>query len=302
MYIFLVFLNFFLWSTSFPLGKLALDAAPPLFVTGIRMLIAGTILFIFCCFFKRDQLRIKKEQIIPLVLFAFFAVYITNALEFWGLQRLSSSKTCLLYSLSPFFTAILSYLQFREKINFKKFLGLVLGLTPPLLSLSFKDAFMFWPEFSVFLAVITSVYGWILLRKLCKEGTSALVVNCYAMLIGGLFSYIHSLVITKEFYPVKDGIQFYKSIFLMILISNLICYNIYGLLLKRFTATFLSFAGLATPIFTALFAYIFLRETVGYSFYFSLFVLGLGMYLIYSQELRLGYFQKKDLAPSLARE
>lgn len=302
MYIFLVFLNFFLWSTSFPLGKLALEEAPPLFVTGLRMLIAGGILLIFCLIFKRDQLRIKKNQIIPLVLFAFFAVYVTNALEFWGLQRLSSSRTCLLYSLSPFLAAILSYMQFKEKISFRKFLGLILGLAPPLLSWSFTDSFLFWPEFAVFLAVLTSVYGWVLLRKLCKEGMSAFVANCYAMLLGGAFAYVHSFFESKTFYPVKDGVQFYKSVFLMILISNLICYNVYGFLLKRFTATFLSFAGLATPVFTALFAYFFLRETVGYSFYLSLGILGLGMYLIYSQELRLGYFQKKDLAPSLARE
>lgn len=302
MYIIFVFLNFFLWSTSFPLGKLALETASPLFVTGVRMLIAGGILFLFCLFFKRDQMRIKKEQIVPLLLFAFFAVYLTNALEFWGLQRLSSSRTCLLYSLSPFLAAILSYMQFKEKINLRKFFGLILGLAPPLLGWSFKDSFLFWPELAVFLAVITAVYGWILLRKLCKDGVSALVVNCYAMLIGGALAYIHSLIVSKDFYPVTDNGQFYKSVFLMIVISNLICYNMYGFLLKRFTATFLSFAGLTTPIFTAIFAYFFLGERVTYSFYLSIMVLGLGLYLIYSQELRLGYFQKKDLAPSLARE
>lgn len=306
MNLFTVFFNFFLWSSVFSFGKSALEHSPPLFLTAVRMLLAGLLMLGFLVLFKRKALRIKKNQIFYLILLALTSVYLTNAFEFWGLQYLTAAKACFIYSLTPFVAALLSYLQFKEKITPRKILGLVvgfLGFIPVFLyqgggEESLGGFFIFsWAEVALILATITSVYGWIVLRKLGKDdGMNPIMSNGCAMILGGVFALVHSALVEKwDPTPVSDAAGFMKGILLIILISNLVCYNLYGWLLKRFSATFLSFAGLVTPLFAAFFGWAIHKETVPWTFFLSVGILSFGLWLVYSEELRLGYIIKKSV-------
>ncbi len=308
MPLFTVFFCFFIWSTCFTLGKTTLECSPPIFLTGARMFMAGILLLVFMACFQRKEMRIKRHQLFPLILFAISAVYLTNVFEFWGLQYLTAAKACFIYSLSPFLSALFSYFQFKEKITSKKLMGLMVGFfgfIPVLIHKSGSEQLLgglkilSWPEISLMIATVTSVYGWILLRKLGKEdGMSPLMANGTSMLLGGVFALVHS-AFTENWnpLPVTNYSGFFQGVFLMILISNLICYNIYGWLLKRFTATFLSFAGLTTPLFAAFFGWLILHETVTWSFFVSVTVISLGLWLVYAEELKLGYIVRKAKKP-----
>lgn len=302
MKLFLVFVTFFIWSTSFILGKKALAISPPLFLTSFRMLLAGILILLFLFLFRREQCKVQKKHLFPLFLLGLTSVYITNALEFWGLQYLTSAKACFIYSLSPFLSTIFSYFQFKEKITWKKGVGLLvgfLGFLPVLFTRSgaeelIKGNFsLSLPEIALMIATVTSVYGWILLRKLGKEESlSPVFANGVSMVLGGVMALIHSLIQEPgQPWPVHahDTMAFFTGVGLMILISNFICYNLYGYLLKHFTATFLSFAGLMTPLFAAFFGWLFLKETVSGYFFFSIGIIFLGLWLVYAEELRLGY-------------
>lgn len=277
------------------------------------MFLAGVIILSFLALFRRKDLNVKKHQLFPLALFTLSAVYLTNIFEFWGLQYLTSAKACLIYSLSPFLAAIFSYMEFKEKITWRKFVGLLvgfIGFIPVLLYQTGAEqllggiAFLSWAELALILATIASVYGWILLRKLGKdEGMSPLMTNGASMTLGGICALVHSLVVEQwDPLPVSDYEGFFQGVFLMIVISNLLCYNLYGWLLKRYTATFLSFAGLTTPLFAALFGWLMLKETVSWTFFLSLGVVSLGLWLVYSEELRLGYIVRKKAADAAAAE
>lgn len=304
MHLLFVFLTFFIWSTSFTIGKTTLEYCPPLFLTATRMILAGVLLLSFLYCFYREKLLFKKKMIFPLALLGLTSVYITNALEFWGLQYLTSAKACFIYSLSPFLSTIFSYFQFREKITSKKVLGLMigfLGFIPVLIYQSEKESLFggvifSWAEIALIVATIFSVYGWILLRKLGKEeNMSPLFANGASMVIGGFFALMHSLIAENwSPTPVSEFIPFAKGVIMMIIVSNLICYNLYGYLLKHFTATFLSFAGLMTPLFAAFFGWLILKENVSWSFFLAIGIIFFGLWLVYSEELRLGYILKKS--------
>ncbi|MBS0623828.1 MAG: DMT family transporter [Verrucomicrobia bacterium] len=308
MQLLLVFFTFFVWASSFSLAKAAMYYGPPLLVTGTRMVLAGILILSFLFLFRRSSVKVTKRQVLPLILLSLSSVYLANAFEFWGLQYLSAAKACFIYSLSPFIAAALSYFQFKEKITKRKILGLVVGF------IGFSPVFLFesgsehlvgtfcgfsWAEIALIAATLTSVYGWVLLRKLGKdEGMSPVTANGASMLIGGVMALVHSAVVEGVSpLPVSDVPQFFKWIFLIILTSNLICYNLYGWLLKRFTATFLSFAGLTTPIFAAVWGFLLHAETMPWPFFLSMGVITLGLWLVYSEELRLGYIVKKNSAP-----
>ncbi len=305
MPLFLVFLTFFVWSTSFTLAKTTLECGPPIFLTGVRMFLGGILILALLAIFKRSDFKIKKHQFFPLILLAVSAVYLTNVFEFWGLQYLTAAKACFIYSLSPFLSALFSYIEFKEKMTSRKLMGLLVGFVgffPVLLSQSGAEelvggfSFLSWAEVALIVATITSVYGWILLRKLGKDkdGMSPVMANGTSMCLGGVFALTHSLFADSwSPTPITNYSGFFQGVILMIVISNLICYNLYGWLLKRFTATFLSFAGLMTPLFAAFFGWLVLGETVSWTFFVSVGIISIGLWLVYSEELRLGYIVKR---------
>src|SRR5271170_1720075 len=98
-------LMFAVWSSVFSLSKLTLQYCPPLFLTGTRMVLAGALILLFLALWRRSDFKLNRTQLLSLGLLAFFSIYLTNALEFWGVQFLSAAKTCFIYSLSPFFSA-----------------------------------------------------------------------------------------------------------------------------------------------------------------------------------------------------
>ena len=119
------------------------------------------------------------------------------------------------------------------------------------------------------------------------------------MLFGGLLALGHSLLF--EIWaplPVASGhhLPLFKTVLLMTGISNILCYNLYGYLLKRFTATFLSFVGLLSPIFASINSWIILKEPPSWPIFLSTGVIALGLFIVYKAELKQGYIVKKGNA------
>lgn len=298
---FLVVLLYALFASVFTIAKTGLEYSQPFFLVGSRMLLAGVIMLAYQFLFNRKQFTFEKGHLWRIFRLALFNIYLTNAFEFWGLKYLTSFKTCFIYSLSPFASAILSYFMFADKLSPKKWIGLIIGFAgflPILLNETSSEEqaghffFLSWAEIAVMLAAVSSVYGWILLKKLVKEnGYSPIMANGLSMLIGGAMALAHSLCVEDwNPVPVTEALPFLECAILLILISNLTCYNLYGYLLKRYSATFISFAGFTTPLFTAFFGWLYLGEVVTWPFYASAIIVFAGLFTFYQEELRQDYY------------
>jgi len=304
--LFLPFFLFALWSSCFPLGKMAVVSSTPLFFTASRMLLASVIILGYLFIKKRKELKFTKKQGFAIVMLAILSMYLTNALEFYGLKHLSAAKTCFIYSLTPFFAAFFSFLHFKERMSFKKWIGMsigFLGVMPIFFFQSGSDNLtssffhIGLPELAVIGATLFSVYGWILLRILVKNNSvSPLTANGWGMLLGGLFALVHSYFFDVwSPVPIAAGHMggFVQGIVSITLVSNVICYNLYGYLLKRFTATFMSFVGLLSPIFASFSEWILLKTPPSPIILASTFVIIFGLWIVYREELKQGYIIKK---------
>lgn len=309
MSILIVVFMYATWSSIFSLGKIALEHAPPLFLTASRMLLAGVLLLAFMAIKNRTAFRLTLKQFLSIALLALFSIYLTNAFEFSSLQHLTAAKTCFIYSLSPFFAALFSYLHFGETMSPRKWAGMAVGFTgfiPVLAMQKGSDelltslSFLSWPELGMIAAALCSVYGWVLLRLIVKDSTvSPLFANGASMLIGGSFALLHSYLVEMWApLPVASGhwAPFVQGTLIMTFLSNILCYNLYGLMLKRFTATFLSFMGLLSPIFASFNSWLFLGEQPSPILFLSTGIVSIGLWLIYSAELRQGYVRKAEAA------
>jgi drug/metabolite transporter (DMT)-like permease len=259
---------------------------------------------------RRKGFRMTKKQFLALAVYGCLGMYLTNALEFWSLQHLSAAKTCFLYSLTPFLAALFSFLHFGEKMNRRKWLGMAIGFLGVLPVLAIQTGseelmgglfHLSWPEIAMFGAVLCSSYGWVLLRLLVKDSAiSPVLSNGVGMVLGGIFALIHSYFAEPWTpFPVSgaDFPAFLQGIALITLISNIICFNIYGYVLKRFTATFVSFVGLLSPLFASLSSWLFLGEPPSLVIFASTGIVLLGLALVYTAELKQGYIRKKEPIP-----
>ena len=293
----LVFTLYALFASVFTVAKGALYYAAPFFLVGSRMAAAGILMLGYALWRNRGSLYLTRNSIIRVVLLGIFNIYLTNVLELWGLKYLTSFKTCFLYSLSPFLTAFMSYFMLHEKLTSRKWLGLIIGFAGfvPMLEihngaelLTTGFGFLTLAELSVLGAVLFSVIGWILLKQLVHQnGCPPSVANGYSMLLGGTLALIQSAFFEDWTpVPVSNYPVWIKSTLFLIIVSNIICYNLYGRLLRKFSTTFMSFAGLSTPLFTALFGWIFHGEVVTVWFFVSLAVVFIGLLIFYFEELK----------------
>jgi len=267
------------------------------------MTFAGILLVGFLLIKNRKSLRVNRVQLLSILLLAIFSVYLTNILEFWGLQKLSAAKTCFIYSLSPFLTALFSYFHFNEKMTTRKWIGLSIGFLGfiPVLLLQTGSEGLFtafgifsWPELAVMGAAVFSVYGWVLLRIIVKkQEVSPIVANGGSMLVGGVLALITAFFV-EGIMPIKAGAvsTVIAGIAIATFLSNIVCYNLYGYMLKRYTATLLSFFGLLSPIFASFTSWVILGESPSPLIFLSTSIVLLGLWIVYREELRQGYLAK----------
>jgi drug/metabolite transporter (DMT)-like permease len=232
-------------------------------------------------------------------LLAIINIYAANAFEFWGLQYMSSAKTSFIYNLAPLVSALISYIYLRETMGLRKWIGLTisfLGCIPVLLTISPQEIHLCRfgifssAELAVFVSMLATVYGAIILQHIVKrEQYSSILANGISMLGGGIITMVNSWFVESwsTSSPVTEWIPFLGWLSLIILASNIICFTLNAELLKKHTATFIAFSGLSMPLFAAFFDWIAFGTVVSWHFYISMFLVFLGIYIFYQEEINL---------------
>lgn len=296
----LVIILYVICALMFTISKSALEYSQPIFFMAIRMLLAGILLggytLIHAKIKKKELMFDIKQDWRIFAQLTLFHIYLTYICDLCALKYLQTGQSAFLYNLSPFLTALFSYFWFGEIMTTKKWVGLSLGfisLLPAIYNNMRLDSslFIFFPVSLTIAAVISSSYGWILVRNLVKErGYSSIFINSFAMFFGGLLALFTS-ILTEPWTPtpVTHWVPFLQATALIIIVANILFYNLYGYLLKFYTATFLSFAGFMCPIYTGLLGWLILGEKISFSLIFSFALVTLGLFIFYQEELSQGY-------------
>lgn len=274
---------------------MCLAYSEPFFLIGFRMTLAGFIIIFVIYFYDNKQLKIKRSHYILFFFLTLFNIYLTNSFEILGLCQMASSKACLIYSVSPFITAFIAFFLLNEKLDKKKIIGMIigfLGLVPisfykTIDEIKLNNIYIFSvAEIYLIIAVISSVFGWVFLKKILQLGYSFFQANGISMFIGGLFILLNSLLFKENWTPIPVTNLWSFMFFTLItcIISNIICYNLFAYLLKYFSTTFMTFSGLMTPFFAVFWGFIFLDESITYHFFLSMFIFIIGLFIFFLQE------------------
>lgn len=292
---FLIVLAYAILASAFTVAKTVLFYAKPFFVIGIRMTLAGTILLSFQYLVRRKRIIPKSEDISLFFKVSLFHVYFAFLLEFWALQKMDSSKVTLIYSITPFIAVALSYFLLSERLSRKKFGGMLLGFIGllPILVLQHNpyEGGEFLKissrEIVLLLAVISAAYAWFDVKRLIQRNYTLVMINGVAMFVGGVLALVTSGIIEGfSPSPIFEFWPFIGWLLLLIFLSNVVFYNLFGWLLKRYTITFLTFAGFLSPTFGAFYGWLFLGEVITWHYFLSLSVIAIAFYLFYCEEIK----------------
>ncbi len=282
-----------LLASTFVFAKKAVACADPFFLISFRMVLAGSILLVWNKL-AGNAVKINKEDMHIFGLTSLFHIFLAFNLEFWALQYVSALKTIIIYSTTPFITALLSYVIYKETISLKKTIGIGIGLVGilPLIFMAADGSVSLVPTLETLIpesvllcAVVSAAYAWFLVKKLMVKGYSLLCINGYAMLVGGVASCIPFALLGRTDAPVTDVPGFMIWTLALIFVANICVYNMYGWLMKRYSLTFISFAGFLCPLFGALFEYLFLGGSIHLLHAVSFALVFLGLHVYYKDEL-----------------
>lgn len=294
-------------ASTYTMAKLVLEFCPPITLTALRLFLSGMLFWGYHKYTKATIPAVIRSDYVLYIQVAFFAFYAPYILEFWALQYMSSAKTAFLYSLSPVVTAFLSFIFFHEKMTYKKGIGLLLSIIaviPVLMSSAPHEgisfAYISLPEIAVLIAMMSFAYGWIVMRKAIKGRSFPIVfVNGVGMILAGIAAALTACVfelsgsagVTMISMTASNWLTVIGGVTGLVLIGNVACYMLYGYLLRYYTATLLTFGEQSTPIFATLYGFLFLHEHVSHTFLLSMFCLVIGIFIVYQEELRQGYFE-----------
>ncbi len=302
---FLIVLMHALYGCTFTISKILINFANPIFVIGIRMIIAGTILGAYSAFFVKNKVKIDAKAMWYILQIAVVGIYLPYVLRYWSLKFLPVTKTALLYNIQPFAAYLFSYLFFSEKMTWKKAVGLVIGVSSvvPLLiaqqtpseQAMHSFGFLSWPEIAMLASVTCFSYGWVVMKRLVLHNSiSPARINGLNMLIGGVLALGTSFGLESS-QTINDPYHFFFWLALIILITNLICYNLYAVLLRIYSATLLSLGGLFAPVSAAVTSWFYFGEAINWDAYASGGLVIVGFILFYSEELRAIKDKKDDV-------
>jgi drug/metabolite transporter (DMT)-like permease len=190
-----------LWGTSFPATKYALPYfGDPLFFAAVRVAIAALVSLLLLRMLGRSDWKIYRSPVI-------WIIGATNAIgiamQNYGMDMTSASKTVLLVDINVVIVAFLSYWLFKERFGVRKSAGVVAGITGVVLLTYTPDlapgsaevlgdilVFMSGVMYAIFIVTVKKTLGKVdaLEVSMAAIATSAvmLMIPCTVMIPAGL--------------------------------------------------------------------------------------------------------------------
>ncbi len=252
------------WGLSFIATKTALNELTPVMIIIIRLLLGITFLVIIAVHTQKD-FSIKLKQHAFILLLAAIAVF-HLWIQVTGLQYTSAANTGWIIGTAPIFIAIMGMIFFKERINLKQFVGIIIAFTGLFLLISKGDfsSVGFLTNKGDFL-VLVSAFTWGVYSMVNKK-----ISLTYPPLMTILYLFILMAIIILPVTANRDtllrlehlsSIGWISVIFLGIFCSG-IAYVLWAQSLKEMDSSRVGAFLYFEPFVTIFSAWIFLHETI----------------------------------------
>jgi drug/metabolite transporter (DMT)-like permease len=269
----------FLWSSAFAAAKIAVRDCPPLTLLTIRFLIAGALMLGLAAASGRWKLPSGRD-LAALVLLGALNNALYLGLSWSGMTTVSSAFTAVLISTNPLLIGVLAGPLLGERLNWRKLLGLCLGLAGVALVLRSRLTGMQEDLHGTLLVTggLVALVAGTLLYKLLKP-TSGLWTSTGIQSLAGAAALLPFALATESLGDARLTASLIWSMAYMIVAVSMGGYYLWFMILGRASATSASALHFLMPPLGLLFGWVVLREPVSWLDLLGIVPIALGIWL-----------------------
>lgn len=275
--VWLALLTMLLWGSLFPMVKLGFSAyevqgtADILLFAGIRFVICGGAICIFCALKDRGSYLPVKHSVIPILLSGMFAIVLHYGFTYLGLELTDSSKTALIKQVGVLFYVCFSFLFIKEdKPTVKKLIASAIGfLGIVALNISSEGVSFSVGDLLILCASFCTVFSNVISKKVF-EHVAPIPATGISQLFGGIVLFAVGIAMGGSVHFSANG-----SLWIMAYIcaASIVSYCIWFGIVKNGELSKLFIIKFAEPVFACVFGALILGENIWKIQYLVAFVL-----------------------------
>lgn len=115
-----------IWGFNFTVVKFVLNYLPPFTFNALRYMLAAALMW-FICWHRGEKIRIRKGDLVPLILLGLLGQFLYQVLFIIGISMTLAANTAVILGTTPIWVAILSHYFFEEKLTIPKLIGIIIA-------------------------------------------------------------------------------------------------------------------------------------------------------------------------------
>ena len=269
-----------IWASAFFNIKIATYSYGPITIACLRILF-GAIPVILLCMFQRIKIEAFSKDWKWFAAIGFINLVIPFFLIAYGVQKVQSNLAAILMSSTPISATILAHIYTdKEKINFYKIIGILLGFSG--IVYLFSDNLLITKDnfFSALMILLGSTFyviGGILTLKISHKKNENVTAS---ILIWGTIIILPISIIFEQPWNFTPRLDSTLSLIYLGIFPTGIAWLLRFMILKNNGVVFQSQVAFLIPIFGVILGYIFLQEIITSKVMLSLVAVVLGIYFV----------------------
>ena len=269
-----------IWASAFFNIKIATYSYGPITIACLRILF-GAVPVILLCMFQRIKIEAFSKDWKWFAAIGFINLVIPFFLIAYGVQKVQSNLAAILMSSTPISATILAHIYTdKEKINFYKILGILLGFSG--IVYLFSDNLLITKDnfFSALMILLGSTFyviGGILTLKISHKKNENVTAS---ILIWGTIIILPISIIFEQPWNFTPRLDSTLSLIYLGIFPTGIAWLLRFMILKNNGVVFQSQVAFLIPIFGVILGYIFLQEIITSKVMLSLVAVVLGIYFV----------------------
>jgi drug/metabolite transporter (DMT)-like permease len=266
-----IILTTVLWASSLIFAKLIFADVGPIVFVALRYTLACPFLLVITLQHKKKQTveDVKKNWKLLLVV-GLSGPFISQILQYVGLELTTASDALLLLNLTPIFAVILAAPVLNERISFEKVVGLSLATIGALLIVmnTAPDDITFdiWRLLGALIVIVSTFFFAIngIAGKIAIKSIDAISITFYSTLIAVPFIWISATLLDDVTVLLTMSMQSWLIVLWVAIVNTVIAFILYYESMKHIEASLVQIMLNLIAVWGVLLSIFVLHETVTY--------------------------------------